>query len=162
MPPLMIYPRKRAVPESMRVSAVPGTMFSVSDNGWITQEVFIASIPPARPVLLIEDGHSSHITLDTIKLARANNIHLLCLPSHSSHILQPLDIGVFKSFKSEYSKACRRYLTANPGRVITSEVIASLIGETWARSITPVNILSGFEKSGIFPLNPSEVCEHHP
>ena len=73
--------------------------------------------------------------------------------------MQPLDIGVFKSFKSEYSKACRRYLTANPGRVITSEVIASLIGETWARSITPVNILSGFKKSGIFPLNPSEVCD---
>ena len=40
MPPLMIYPRKRAVPESMRVSAVPGTMFSVSDNGWITQEIY--------------------------------------------------------------------------------------------------------------------------
>ena len=106
-------------------------------------------------MLLIEDGHGSHITLDVIELARANNIHLLCLPAHTSLILQTLDIGVFKSFKSGYSKACRKYLMANSGRVITSEVIASLVSETWAQSITPVNILSGFKKSGISPLNPS-------
>ena len=82
-------------------------------------------------------------------------LHLLCLLYHTSHILQPLDIGVFKSFKSGYSKACRKYIMENPGRVITSEVIASLVGETWAHSITPMNILSGFKKSG----NPSEVSD---
>ena len=166
IPPLMIYPRKRAVPESMRNGAVPGTKFMTSDSGWITQELylewlkfFIASIPPARPVLLIEDGHGSHVTLDVIELARANDVHLLCLPSHTSHILQPLDIGVFKSFKASYAKACRKYMMDNPGRVITSEVIASLVGKTWVESVTPVNILSGFKKSGIFPLNPSEVSD---
>ena len=35
IPPLMIYPRKRAVPESMRNGAVPGTIFMTSDSGWI-------------------------------------------------------------------------------------------------------------------------------
>ena len=166
IPPLMIYPRKRVVPELMRNGAVPGTIFMSSDSGWITLEIylqwfkyFITSIPPARPVLLIEDGHGSHISLDVIELARANNIHLLCLPSHTSHILQPLDIGVFKSFKSAYAKACRKYMMANPGRVITSEVIALLVGETWAQSVTPLNILSGFKKSGISPLNPNEVSD---
>ena len=34
VPPLMIYPRKRAVSESMKVGAVPGTVFTTSDNGW--------------------------------------------------------------------------------------------------------------------------------
>ena len=169
IPPFMIYPRKRAVPESMKIGAVPGTIFMTSDNGWITQEIyfewfkfFIKSISPPRPVLLIEDGHGSHITLDVIELAHKIDIHLLCLPSHTSHILQPLDIGVFKSFESGYSKACRKYIMENPGRVITSEVIASLVGETWAHSITPMNILSGFKKSGISPLNPSEVFSNPP
>ena len=50
-------------------------------------------------------------------------------------------LGVFKSFKMGYAKACRRYLKANHGRVITSEVIASLVGETWAHSITPVSVV---------------------
>ena len=134
----------------MRNGAVPGTLFKSSENGWISQVIylewfkfFIASIPPARPVLLIEDGHGSHVSFDVIELARANNIHLLCLPAHTSHILQPLDIGVFKSFKSRYAKACRWYMMENPGRVITSESITGLVGEAWANSITPVSIVSG-------------------
>ena len=166
IPPLMIYPRKRAVPEAAKAGAVPGTIFKTSDSGWITQEIylewfkfFLQMIPPARPVLLIEDGHSSHVTLEVIELARSNDVHLLCLPSHTSHILQPLDIGVFKSFKCAYSKACKKFIRDNPGRVITSEVIASLVGDTWAQSVTPMNILSGFKKSGISPFNLSEVSD---
>ena len=49
----------------------------------------------SRRVVLIEDGHASHITIEVIELAKKNDVHLLCLPSHTSHILQPLDIGVF-------------------------------------------------------------------
>ena len=59
---------------------------------------FLKNIPPTRPVLVIEDGHSSHISLEVIKLAQNNDVHLLCLPSHTTHILQPLDISVFKPF----------------------------------------------------------------
>ena len=166
LPPLMIYPRKKAVPEKLKVGSLPGTIFRNSESGWITQDIytdwfkyFLECIPPARPVLLIEDGHASHITIDVIELARANNIHLLCLPSHTSHILQPLDIGVFHSFKVNYSKACRSYLLSNPGRVVTTDVIAALVADAWPHSFSPVNILSGFKKSGIFPFNPGEVCD---
>ena len=77
LPPMMINPRKKAVPESMQSGCVP-------------------------------------ITLDVIELACKNDIHLLCLPSHSSHILQPLDIGVFKSFKTHYPKACQKYIVNKP------------------------------------------------
>lgn len=47
----------------------------------------------------------------------------------------------------------------HPGRIITSEVLASLVGDTWPQALTPVNILSGFKKSGISPMNPSEVSD---
>ena len=62
-----------------------------------------------------------------IELARENNVHLLCLPAHTTHILQPLDVGVFKSFKSNFSKACHRFLIERPGQVMTSAAIASLV-----------------------------------
>lgn len=166
LPPCLIYPRKKAVPDNFRDGAVPGTLFRSTENGWINQQVylewfqwFITVIPPARPVLLIEDGHGSHISIELIELARANNVYLLCLPAHTTHILQPLDIGVFKSFKTFFSKACHKYLTKNPGRVITSDVIASLVGEVWPQSLTPLNIMGGFRKSGIYPLNPGAVTD---
>ena len=116
-------------------------------------------IPPLRPVLLVSDGHGSHITIDAIEYARSNEIHLLRLPSHTSHILQPLDLGVFKSFKTFFSKVCRQYMAKNPGRVVTEDILAALVGDTFAQSHTPPNILGGFKKAGIYPFNPGEVSD---
>ena len=150
--------------ETLKEGAVPGTSFHCSGNGWITQELFlewfrffIANIPPTRPVLLIQDGHASHTTIEVIELASSSNIHILCLPAHTTHILQSLDVAVFKSFKSHYWKECRRYLAAHPRRIITSEVIAALLGKSWPLSVTPINIMAGFKKSGSYPLNPGVV-----
>ena len=105
LPPMMIYPRKRAVPDTLKEGGVPGTLYRSSENGWITQAIyqewfqwFIEAIPPARPVLLIEDGHASHISIEVLELALKHDIHLLCLLAHTTHVLQPLDVGVFKSF----------------------------------------------------------------
>lgn len=166
IPSLMVYSRKRPVPDKLREGAHPNTVLHVSDNGWITKELFFEWFkmftqvnPPARPVLLVLDGHGSHITIDVIEYARSNEIHLLCLPSHTSHILQPLDIGVFKSFKTFFSKACRQYLAKNVGRVITEDILASVVGIAITQSHTPLNILGGFKKAGIYPFNPGEVSD---
>ena len=164
LPPCLVFPRKRSVPDHLRKGAVPGTLFSKTESGWMSKEVylewfkfFLENIPPARPVVLIQDGHASHVSVELIELARANDIHLLCLPAHTSHILQPLDVGVFKSFKANFSKACAMYIAKNPGRVITTDLIASLIGSAWPSSHTPVNIMSGYRKSGVYPLNPGAI-----
>lgn len=75
-------------------------LFVTSENGWVNCELFIQwfqfflkVIPPTRPVLLIMDGHGSHISIEVIELARDNGIHLLCLPAHTTHILHPLMLG---------------------------------------------------------------------
>ena len=164
LPPMMIFPRKRAIPDSFKVGAVPNTLFLNSTNGWINSELYLEwlkffrnNIPPTRPVLLIQDGHTSHMSIEAIEYCKSNEIYILCLPSHTTHILQPLDIGVFKSFKSNFSKACTNYMSKNPGRVITPEFLASLVVEAWYVSLTHLNIMSGFRKSGLFPFNPSMV-----
>ena len=54
---------------------------------------------PVTTCILVLDGHGSHITIDVIEFAKLS-VYLLCLPSHTSHILQPLDVSVFKPFKS--------------------------------------------------------------
>ena len=105
------------------------------------------------------DGHDSHVSIDVIQLTRDNDVHLLCLPAHTTDILQPLDIGVLKLFKSNFSKVCTKYLAAHPGRVITSDKLASLVAEAWPHSFTALNIMSGFKKCGIYPINPSEITD---
>ena len=50
----------------------------------------IEVIPPARPVLLIEDGHAFHISNKVLELTWENNIHSSC--PHLPY-LQPQNIG---------------------------------------------------------------------
>ena len=50
-------------------------------------------------------------------------------------------------------------MTDHTGRVITTEVITSLLTVAWPQSVTPVNIMAGFKKCGVYPLNPGEVTD---
>ena len=132
-----------------------GLMRSYTSSG-------LAKIPPTHSVLVIKDGHSSHISIDVIQLARDNGIHLLCLPAHTIyiHLLQPLDVGVFKSLKSKFLVACKNYRSSHPGQVITTDILASLLAQSWHESVTAINIMKGFRKCGIYPLNPGEISDH--
>ena len=48
---------------------------------------------------MILDSHTSHTTLELRVMAEQYNIHLYTLPSHLTHVLQPLDVGIFQLYK---------------------------------------------------------------
>lgn len=50
------------------------------------------------------DGHGSHLTTEIIKYCVERKIHILCLPAHSTHRLQPLDVGIFGPLNKAYKK----------------------------------------------------------
>ena len=49
--------------------------------------------------LLLCDSHESHVTPEFIIHCMFHNIVLLILPPHTSHLTQPLDIGIFSPLK---------------------------------------------------------------
>ena len=57
------------------------------------------------------DGHSSHISLPLIDLAK--NIILFKLIAHSSYVLQPLDVSVFGLAKAKWKSEIDNYFRAN-------------------------------------------------
>ena len=79
-------------------------------RGW-TENVFLPHIKKARqnpdePVLLVVDGHSSRSQADVMESFASNNVHVLVIPAHTSHILQPLDLGGNRVFKEQLAKYC--------------------------------------------------------
>ncbi|KAL0829817.1 hypothetical protein ABMA28_003300 [Loxostege sticticalis] len=93
------------------------------------------------------DGHSTHVDTKVVALASENNITILKLPAHTSHLLQRLDLAVFKSFKTSWDK-----------KLLRKQIFSELFAETW-RQVSPFVIQSGFRKGGIYPLNPDVIPE---
>ena len=54
---------------------------------------------------------------------------------------------------------CKRFVGSNPGQVITSDDLASLLNQAWPQSVSPVNAMIGFKKCSIYPLNPGEISD---
>jgi hypothetical protein len=54
--------------------------------------------------LLIMDGHGRHVTFEAISQAKEINLDMITLPSHTSHVLQPLDVSCFNPFKITFRK----------------------------------------------------------
>ena len=95
--------------------------FSYSARGWTDDELASewlkrvfepesSAICGNRPRLLILDGHGSQIMYEFVRYCDTHNIHLLCLPVHSTHLLQPLDVGLFSPYQHFYGLAVDDYM----------------------------------------------------
>jgi hypothetical protein len=115
---------------------------------------YVQSRDSSRPVLLLYDGHHSHISLSLIKWAQENNIILFVLPPHTSHILQPMDVGCFGPFETLYQQEVHKFMRQSVGRSVTRYDICSLVCKVYEKSLSPDNLRSSFKKTGIRPLNP--------
>jgi len=101
-----------------RLVKFKGWFFTATENRWTTdatalewlEKVFIPQTEPrdhsAR--LLILDGHGSHEITDFLWKCLENNIYLLFLPAHTSHVLQPLDLTIFSALKRAYRKELQK------------------------------------------------------
>lgn len=162
IPPAFIFPRKRMKAELLD-GAPPSSIGMVSDTSYINNALFVdwlshfkdhARPSKDNPVLLILDNHTSHCTLEAVNFFRANHIHALTIPPHSSHKTQPLDRCIHNSLKIFYASECEKWMRNHPGRVITVYQIAQILTPAYLKAATPANAIQSFKVSGIQPLNP--------
>ena len=145
---------------------VPGSRYAVSDKGWIDQKLFyswlkdhfLPSAASHRPLLLLLDGHSSHFEPQSIEFAKEHDIVIFCLPPHTTHECQPLDVGLFGPLKKSWQQECHKFYQNNHGIVITKLNFNRVFREAWLKAISPLNVCGGFRKSGVFPFNRDAVA----
>lgn len=110
---------------------------------------------PVLPlILLIYDGHGSHTTLDWIEHACANNIILYCLPPHTTHWLQPLDVGCFGPLQIAWFNCCDEILDETEEGMEMKDVVREYFVAR-KKAFTKQNISQAWKKSGLCPLNPN-------
>jgi hypothetical protein len=141
-------------------------MIAVSENGWTTNQIGLQWVQHfekhtrsktiGSKRLLILDNHESHVSIEFRSFCKENNIVLLWMPPHSSHLLQPLDVGCFSPLKTAFSKQNQGLIRNHIFHVKKEDFLATF-QTAFMATFTTANIKAGFRGSGIHPFDPGAV-----
>jgi hypothetical protein len=139
----------------------------ISNNGWTTDEIGLSwlqnhFIPltchrtKGKYRLLIMDGHGSHLAPQFDRICSENNIIPICMPPHSSHLLQPLDIGCFSILKRAYGGLVEQRMRIGINHIDKIDFLTAF-PHARAETYKSTTIQNGFAASGIVPYDPDRV-----
>jgi hypothetical protein len=104
------------------------------------------------------DGHASHKTDLFDEFASRHQIKLFFLISHTTDLLQPLDVVNFQPYKLYHAEAideATRLGCSNFNKTEFLTSLSSLREKTFQKS----TILSSFQKTGLIPYDPPIVLD---
>ncbi|KZS03743.1 Uncharacterized protein APZ42_033455 [Daphnia magna] len=167
-PRTFIFPRVKVNLNKM-INLPDGFLPLACPSGWITSELFLMSLQhvlkhvncsPEKPILLILDNHTSHISYPVVEFCKKSGIVLFTLPPHTSHVTQPLDKCLFGPMKSDMSQEHRHWMRNHPGERIFIYDVPQLTKVPHKRRFNSKNIKSAFVACGIYPFNRHAIPEH--
>jgi hypothetical protein len=141
-------------------------VIAVSNNGWTTNELGVgwlkhfikhteSKVVGARWLLILDD-HESHRSLEFQELCKENNIYTLCMPPHSLHLLQPLDVVCFSVLKRAYSREIESLIRYHINHITKLKFLPAFKA-AFIRSFSATNNCSVFRGAGLVPLQPEAV-----
>lgn len=144
------------------------TVIATSPKGYINDMIAIEWIKhfeihtrPENPTdkrLLLMDGCDNHYTEEMVHFCHDHRIELFPLPPHLTHYLQPLDVGVFRSYKHWHQQVLYREIADGATDFNKTDFLYHL-QEIRTRSFKKHTILSAWEKCGLVPFNPAVVLD---
>lgn len=162
---MVIFKGARLKPECC-IGSPSNAVVKCSTDGWINKELFYElgtsfvkylkcqNYAPQQKHVLLLDGHGSHVyNVDFLKMMTSNNVEVFCFPPHTSHILQPADVSVFKSLKTNWTTEGLKFTRETAGKKVGRQHFFQVFTPAWERSSSVENIQAGFRRTGIFPFN---------
>ncbi|GAB0139100.1 putative DDE endonuclease domain-containing protein [Epichloe bromicola] len=138
--------------------------FTATKNGWTSdqtavewlEKLFIPRTRPSDPTerrLLVLDGHGSHETVDFMYLCYQHKIHLIYLPPHTSHVLQPLDLSVFSPLKYYYRKQIGFLSLLTDSSPVGKQNFLICYQRAREQALSASNIKGGWKATGLWPVS---------
>lgn len=81
----------------------------------------------------------------------------MALLPNATHILQPMDVGVFHPLKAKWLKAVQQWRFDNNGDRFRREHFAPLLKGVIDDAINPAILAGGFRKCGLYPFSPDAI-----
>ena len=97
---------------------------------------------------ILYDGYSCHIQFTVLQCFKNNGVVVITIPAHTSHVLQPLDVSVYGTFKSYIQREVNNRTMVK--RVLDVFDVADIFKFAMSGAVTARNVISGFMKCGIW------------
>jgi hypothetical protein len=172
LPPWFIF--KGKVQMKAWHSVLKSGTISLSKNGWTDNELGLewlkgcfekeTNIVHSKEGyrILCLDRHSSHITNKAICFCIEKKIILLCLPPHTTHMLQPLDLKIFAPLAMAYRQGIAKQCCLGSSYSIDKITFLQIMQEAREKAITDENIKSAWANAGLKPFDPTIVLNKLP
>lgn len=132
----------------------PNWKYEAAESGWSNSwvfkkwflEVFLPETAPPMSLwrILVLDGHKSHVTTDIMFLAWMNKVQLLYSPPHSSHITQPLDVGIFSPLQEYFHQQTAGFASFQARSPIQKQRFITAYKIAHSKALTVKNIRHPF------------------
>ena len=134
LPPFLVVQGANHLAHWYSQTNLPGDwVIKTTSNGWTDNETSLEWIRhfdqhtksrvKGTYRMLVLDGHESHKSPAFDMFCKDNKIITLCLPAHSSHLLQPLDVGCFNPLKRAYGKALEDFIKSHVNHITKTEFV---------------------------------------
>jgi DDE superfamily endonuclease/Tc5 transposase DNA-binding domain len=139
----------------------PNWTYGFSGKGWTNndyavswlRQIFIpATQNGSNWRLLVVDGHGSHTTAAFQLECLRNQVVFIYLLAHTSHLMQPCDLGPFASIKRYYSQHLSNYIRQGKTEIDRAQFNV-LYHQTRESSFKHQYIMQGWSRTGLYPLN---------
>lgn len=172
LPPYVVYKADNLY-GSWTEGGPAGTRYNKSKSGWFEGNIFeewfqTIALPYLRKLgdcrkAIIGDNLASHISVRILEQCKENNIQFILLPPNSTHLCQPLDLAFFSPLKTVWRRQLTEWKLKYKGSIRKDQFPRLLkktldeLGDHAAK-----NLIAGFQKSGIAPLNKNKVLTRLP
>ena len=162
---------KEKVQQKIWYEVLKEDYIAVSRNDWINNELNLVWIQKCFDseikicqkdeywILLIND-HASYITTQMIDYCISQKIILLCLLTHTTHLLQSLDVEVFASLATAYKTHVQRVTQLEINYSINKTNFLKLYQLTRHETITSLNIRKSWTATKLLLFSSILVLQH--
>ncbi|XP_022085668.1 uncharacterized protein LOC110976583 [Acanthaster planci] len=166
LPPMIIFSGKRPPKGKCIQGGPPGTLYAHSKLGFLNAELYLLWFKEIflkyvtfRPVVLIQEGTTCHLTPEIVQCAQENDVVLYCIPMGTSSVLQPLEVSIMEPLKEELKRTVAQLqeCSTDPGPIITRNNFTSVFREPFSNAMMKHIIRKGFKKTGIYPWDPKRI-----
>ena len=110
-----------------------------------------------RKILLTYDSYRSHMSLKVLEHFKTSNVLVYALPAHTSGKTQPLDVVTFGSMKQSLDELISNAIEIETLEAFDIYQLCTLVKKAFTKAFTRQEIMSAFERSGLWPVNHQKI-----